>query len=193
MRGGVGSISRVPRHLPISTRTVFERAGGVRRDLQVFCPMDGATRPVKRCSICPSCRGFDGLGDHAERPVVRCAHDEAADEFRDAWPVGSILAPFAYGVRTGALQAGMRMSPRGMPLAVVDAALRFVAVCEPGPTVFLDSGLLSLAIEEHVSLRAALGRLRHQRQRHAPIVSGSGTFLGTVSQSDVVLTLRGSS
>ncbi|HEX8794744.1 MAG TPA: CBS domain-containing protein [Polyangiaceae bacterium] len=131
------------------------------------------------------------MGDHAERPVVGCAFDQAPDDLPDSWPVGSVLAPFAYGVRMGALRVGMRMSPRGMPLAVVDDAFRFVAVCEPGPTVFLDNGLISLAIEEHVSLLAALQRLRSQRKQHAPVVSGRGTFLGTLNQSDVAHALRG--
>lgn len=193
MREGVGSSTRVPRHLPISTRIVFQRSGGARRDLQVFCPMEDATLSVERCSRCPSCRGFDTAGDASERPVIRCAHQGAPDDFPDARPVGAFLAPFAYGVRMGALQVGMRMAPHGSPIAVVDDGLRFVAVCEPGPTVFLDNGPASLAVEEHVSLLAALGRLRRQRKRRAPVVSGRGTFLGIVDQSDVARALRGSS
>src|SRR6185312_15670638 len=129
--------------------------------------------------------------DAVERPIVRCAYEEDPVDFPDAWPVGSILAPFAYGVRMGALRTGMRMSPKGLPLAVVDDALRFVAVCEPGPTVFLDSGAVSLAIEEHVSLLAALGRLRRQRKHRAPVISRRGTFLGAVDQSDVTRVLKG--
>jgi hypothetical protein len=155
--------------------------------------MDEATLSVERCSKCPNCRGLDAPPDPTQRPVVRCAYEGAFVDFPDARPVGSVLAPFAYGVRMGALRTAMKTSPRGVPLAVVDDAMRFVAVCEPGPTVFLDSGQLSLAIEEHVSLLAALGRLTRQRKRRAPVVSVRGTFLGTVEQADVARALRESS
>jgi hypothetical protein len=188
----VSSSERVPRRLPISKRIVFERNGSERRDLQVFCPMDEATLSIERCSRCSNCRGFEGLGDASERPGVRCAYEGAPVDFPDAWPVGSLLAPFAYGVRMGALWRGIKGSPPDEPLAVVDDALRFVAVCEPGPTVYLDNSVPSLALEEHVSLLAALGRLRRDRKRRSPVVSTRGTFLGTVDQSDMIRALRDS-
>jgi CBS domain-containing protein len=179
----------VERRLPISTRAVLEPDGSVRRDLQVFCPKDDATIVIDGCTACPACRGLDATSDADGRPAVRCAFERETPP-RSARPVGAVLTRYASAVRLGALPQTHAELPCVSPVAVVDAELRVVGILERDGTVRPDDGSLSMAIEEHVTLPAALARMARRRRRSVPVVGRSGVFLGAFDDLDALRALR---
>ncbi|HEX8792830.1 MAG TPA: CBS domain-containing protein [Polyangiaceae bacterium] len=177
------------RRLPISTRAVLEPDGSIRRDLRVFCPKDDATLDIETCMTCPACVGLDARPDADGRPAVCCGFEGLAAE-RSARPVGSVLARFAAAVHVGALPLGHTPAPYGSPVAIVDDDLRIVGVFERNGSIRPDDGSLSVAIEEHVTLPAALSRMARHRQRSAPVVAASGVFVGAFDDLDALRALR---
>jgi CBS domain-containing protein len=177
------------RRLPISTRAVLEPDGSVRRDLQVFCPKDDATVAIEGCTGCPACMGLDAKPDAEGRPAVRCAF-ERVTPVRSARPVGSVLARYASAIRLGALPQAHAEPPYRSPVAVVDAELRLIGIFERDGTVRPDDGSLSFAIEEHVTLPAALARMARRRQRSVLVVDRAGVFVGVFDDLDALRALR---
>jgi hypothetical protein len=179
----------VERRLPISTRAVLEPDGSVRRDLQVFCPKDDATVVIEGCANCPACMGLDAKPDADGRPAVRCAFERETPA-RSERPVGAVLARYASAVRLGALPNAHAEPSWGSPVAVVDSELRLVGALERDGTIRPDDGSLSIAVEEHVTLPAALARMARRRRRSVLVVGRAGVFLGSFDDLDALRALR---
>lgn len=177
------------RRLPISTRALLEPDGSVRRDLHVFCPKAGATVSIEECTGCPACMGLDARSDTDGRPAVRCAFERPTPE-GSARPVGAVLARYASAVRLGALPHVHAEPLPGHSVAIVDMDLRLVGILERDGTVRPDDGSLSLAVDEHVTLPAALARMARRRQRSVPVVGPSGIFVGAFEDLDALRALR---
>jgi hypothetical protein len=190
----MASSEPLPRHLPISTRTVLEPDGGVTRDLRVFCPKDEATTDITACTTCPACAGLQSKLDAEGRANVHCSFERSTPmPTRSERPVGMVLSRFAYGVRVGALPLGQMPAPWDSPVAIIDDDMRFIGVFERNGSIRPDDGSLSLAIEEHVALPVALSRMATRRQRSALVVAASGAFVGAFDDLDALRALRDAS
>ena len=158
----------------------------MRRDLRVFCPKHDATIGIETCTTCHACVGLDASPDAEGRSAVRCGFDGATA----ARSVGTVLARFASAVRVAALPLAQTPAPCGSPVAIVDDDMRLVGIFERNGSIRPDDGSLSLAVEEHVTLPAALSRMAKRRVRSVPVVAASGIFVGAFDDLDALRALR---
>jgi hypothetical protein len=173
--------------LPISTLTILERDGRARRTLLVFCPMHDRTLSIETCVGCPKCAGLDASGGKAGRPSVACSFDGPRPT-GSARPVASVLSRYSSCVRVDAIAAAM--PPRQVGLVpVVDEDMRFVGVLD-GPRVRLDDRGAEVAVEEHLSIPAALARMARGRARQVPVVDRDGALVGVLDDLDALRALR---
>lgn len=116
---------------------------------------------------------------------MRCIFERATPmPTGSARPVAMVLSRFASAVRVGALPLGHVPAPYGSPVAIVDDDMRLVGILERDGAIRPDDGSLSLALEEHVALPAALSRMVVRRERSAPVVAASGVFVGVFDDLD---------
>jgi hypothetical protein len=167
---------------PISTRSVAERGGEIRRTLRVHCPMAARTIDLEICVGCPKCSRLEANESSTGRPSVRCTFEAAGRAVPTV--AGSVLARFASSVRGDALDAAPTAA-HATPVAVVDADGRLVGLLDGGATRSTE-----LAVREDTPLFAALAHMARHRARSVPVVDEEGVFVGSLEDLDALRALR---
>ena len=104
--------------------------------------------------------------------------------------MGAVLARHASAIRHDAHPQAHAEPRYRSPVAVVDDDLHLVGILERDGTIRRDDGSLSFAVEEHVTLPAALARMARRRQRSVLVVDRAGEFVGVFDDLDALRALR---